>query len=211
MRLRVGLIGLGDAWQARYAPALRALADRFEVRAICDQVRHRADLAAAEFQAEAVDGYHALVQREDIDAIMVLSGQLFRALPVLAACESRKAIYCAVGLEMNAEEAANDQTPRRGGGSCLCGRISPPARPGHPAAERTDRHPLGSAAATVLPPTGGGRVGCPRPERLAVEPSDVPAPDRAGRLVPLRHRPQPTSVVGVMHSSATRTGRKTTA
>ena len=105
MRLRVGLIGLGDAWQARYAPALRALADRFEVRAICDQVRHRAELAAAEFQAEAVNGYHALVQREDIDAIMLLSTQLFRALPILAACESRKAIYCAVGLEMDAEEA----------------------------------------------------------------------------------------------------------
>jgi predicted dehydrogenase len=105
MRLRVGLVGLGDAWQARYAPALRALADRFEVRAICDQVQHRAELAAAEFQAEAVDGYHALVRREDVDAVMVLSAQWFRSLPILAACEARKAIYCAVGLEMDAEEA----------------------------------------------------------------------------------------------------------
>jgi predicted dehydrogenase len=105
MRLRLGLIGLGDVWQMRYAPALRALADRFEVRAICDPVRHRAEQAAAEFDAEAVDGYHVLVQREDIDAVLVLSPHWFRALPILAACESRKAIYCAVGLDLDADEA----------------------------------------------------------------------------------------------------------
>ena len=75
MRLRVGLIGLGEVWQVRHAPALRALADRFEVRAVCDQVRHRAELAAAEFHAEAVDGYHALIQREDIDCLRIGSGR----------------------------------------------------------------------------------------------------------------------------------------
>jgi predicted dehydrogenase len=105
MRLRVGLIGLGEVWQARHAPALRALADRFEVRAICDQVRHRAELAATEFHAEPVDGYHALVQREDIDAVLVLSPHWFGALPILAACESGKAVYCAVGLDLDATEA----------------------------------------------------------------------------------------------------------
>jgi predicted dehydrogenase len=105
MRLRVGLIGLGEVWQVRHAPALRALADRFEVRAICDQVRHRAELAAAEFRAEAVDGYHSLVQREDIDAVLVLSPHWYGALPILAACESGKAVYCAVGLDLDEGEA----------------------------------------------------------------------------------------------------------
>lgn len=105
MRIRIGLVGLGDVWQMRHAPALRSLADRFEVRAICDPVRHRAEQAAAEFHAEAVDGYHVLVQREDIDAVLVLSPQWFRALPILAACESGKAIYCAVGLDLDAAEA----------------------------------------------------------------------------------------------------------
>lgn len=105
MRLRVGLIGLGDAWQARHAPALRALADRFEVRAVCDQVRHRADVAAAEFQAEAVDGYRALTQREDLDAVLVLSPQWYGALPILAACDAVKAVYCAAGLELGIDEA----------------------------------------------------------------------------------------------------------
>jgi predicted dehydrogenase len=105
MRLRVGLIGLGDLWRVRHAPALRALAERFEVRAVCDQVRHRADQAAAEFHAEAVDGYHALVGREDIDAVLVLAPQWFRELPILAACDAGKAVYCAIGLELSADEA----------------------------------------------------------------------------------------------------------
>lgn len=104
MRLRIGLIGLGDVWQTRHAPALRALADRFEVRAICDPVRHRAEQAAAEFQATAVDGYHVLVRREDIDAIFVLSPQWFGAMPILAACDASKAVYCAVGLDLDVEE-----------------------------------------------------------------------------------------------------------
>ena len=106
----IGLIGLGDVWQVRHAPALRALADRFEVRAICDPVRHRAEQAAADFHAEAVDGYHVLVQREDIDAVFVLSPQWFGAMPILAACEAGKAIYCAVALELDADEA---QTVKR--------------------------------------------------------------------------------------------------
>ncbi len=105
MKLRVGLVGLGEAWQVRHAPALRALADRFEVRAVCDQVRHRAEQAASEFQAEAVDGYHVLAQREDIDAVLVLSPQWYGALPILAACESGKAVYCAAGLDLGADEA----------------------------------------------------------------------------------------------------------
>ena len=105
MRLRVGLVGLGDVWQTRHAVALRALADRFEVRAVFDQVRHRAEQAAAEFHAEVVDGYRVLAQREDIDAIMILSPQWYGALPILAACESGKAVYCAAGLDLEADEA----------------------------------------------------------------------------------------------------------
>jgi len=105
MVLRVGLVGLGDAWQLRHAPALRALADLFEVRAVCEQVSHRAEQAAAEFRAAAVDGYRALASREDIDAVLVLSPQWFGALPILAACESGKGVYCAAGLDLEPEEA----------------------------------------------------------------------------------------------------------
>ena len=104
MKLRVGLIGLGDAWEQRHRAALRTLGDRFEVRAVCDQISHRAEQAAAEFGADAVDGFRALIAREDIDAVLML-GAMVRALPIHAACESGKAVYCGAGLDLGPEEA----------------------------------------------------------------------------------------------------------
>ena len=94
MKLRVGLIGLGDAWEVRHRPALRALGDRFEVRAICEQVSHRAEQAAREFNATVVDGFRALAAREDVDVIVMLGEQWYGMLPLLAACDAGKAVYC---------------------------------------------------------------------------------------------------------------------
>ncbi len=105
MKLRVGLVGLGEAWEQRHRSALRTLADRFEVRAVCDQVAHRAEQAAAEFGAVAVDGFREMVHREDIDAVLMLAVQWYGAMPIYAACETGKAVYCAAGLDLGAEEA----------------------------------------------------------------------------------------------------------
>jgi len=104
MRLRVGLIGLGEAWEQRYRPALRALGDRFEVRAVCEQVQHRAELAAAEFDAAAVDSFRALVRREDLDAVLILSSEWYGALPLLAACDAGKAVYYGTSFYFEPEQ-----------------------------------------------------------------------------------------------------------
>jgi predicted dehydrogenase len=106
MKLRVGLIGLGDFWHQRHATALRMLSDRFEVRAVCDQVAHRAKQVATEFGATAVDGFRVLVSREDVDVLLVLAPQWYGALPILAACEAGKAVYCASGMDLSVEDAA---------------------------------------------------------------------------------------------------------
>lgn len=105
MKLRVGLVGLGDNWHQRHAPALRMLSDRFELRAVCDQVGHRAQQVANEFGATAVDGFRVLTRREDVDVVFVLAQQWFGALPVLAACDAGKAVYCAGGIELSLEDA----------------------------------------------------------------------------------------------------------
>lgn len=105
MKLRVGLVGLGNAWEVRHRPALRALSDRFEVRAVCEPVAHRAELAARDFGAAAVDGFRSLVEREDVDIVLVLTGQWYGALPILAACDAGKAVYCAAALDFDTEQA----------------------------------------------------------------------------------------------------------
>ena len=105
MKLRVGIVGLGSQWEARYLPALRALADRFEVRGICEQVAHRAARAAAELNATPVDGFRALAARDDIDALLYLADQWYGATPILAACEHGKSIYSAISLPFDPAEA----------------------------------------------------------------------------------------------------------
>lgn len=105
MKVRVGLVGLGQVWEARHRPALRALADRFEVTAVCDQIAVRAEQAARDFGACAVEGFRVLAQRPDVDAILMLAPQWFGHLPILAACDAGKALYCGTSLELDLEEA----------------------------------------------------------------------------------------------------------
>jgi predicted dehydrogenase len=105
MKLRVGLIGLGRAWESRHRSALRALSDRFEVRAVCEQVSVRAEQAAREFNAVAVDGYRALAERPDIDALLLLAEQWCGPLPILAACDAGKALYCAASFDFDPVQA----------------------------------------------------------------------------------------------------------
>jgi predicted dehydrogenase len=116
MKLRVGLVGLGPAWETRHRSALRALSERFDVRAICEQVSHRAEQAAREFDAQTTDGYHALVRREDIDAILMLSPQWYGPLPIFAACEAGKAVYYAAASELSLSQAdkVRDRVERAG-------------------------------------------------------------------------------------------------
>jgi predicted dehydrogenase len=111
MKLRVGVVGLGQAWETRHAPALRALGDRFEVRAVCDPVAHRAAEIASRWPARICDGFRALANSPDIDAVLLLSARWYGALPILAACDAGKAIYCSAALDLDTHEA--DEVRRR--------------------------------------------------------------------------------------------------
>ena len=105
MKIRLGLIGLGDAWETRHRSALLSLIDRFEVRAVCAEVACRAEQVAREFSADAIDGFRSLMARPDVDAVLLLSSSWYGALPILASCDAGKAIYCASSLEIDLEKA----------------------------------------------------------------------------------------------------------
>lgn len=105
MKLRVGLVGLGDQWQTRHRPALRALSDRFEVRAVCCEVAERSRLVAEEFKAIPMDGFRVMVERDDIDAVLALSPEWYGPLPILAACEAGKAVYSSAALDVSPGQA----------------------------------------------------------------------------------------------------------
>ncbi len=105
MKLRVGLIGLGDQWRTRHLPALRALSDRFEVRAVCCEVAEKGRIAAEEFKCVSLDGFRAMVERDDIDAVLALSPEWYGPLPILAACEAGKAVYSSAALDISPSQA----------------------------------------------------------------------------------------------------------
>ena len=100
MKLKVGLIGLGDQWESRHRPALLALSDRFEVKAICCEVAQKGEKVAADFDAVALDGFRAMIGRDDIEAVLVLAPDWVGPLPILAACEAGKAVYSSVALDI---------------------------------------------------------------------------------------------------------------
>ncbi len=104
MKLRLALIGQGNEWSTRHSPALRMLQDRFEVRAVYHPVAALAEPMAREFRAEALDGFRAMVGRDDIDAVMILESDWYGAAPLMAACESGKAIYCGADVEFDRED-----------------------------------------------------------------------------------------------------------
>ena len=106
MKLRIGVVGIGTAWDSRHSPALRSLSDRFEVCAVCDSVQHRAEHAARQFNAVVHDGFRALTKRPDIDAVLLLSGDFYGDTPIHAACDTGKAVYCAAAIDLQDEEAS---------------------------------------------------------------------------------------------------------
>jgi predicted dehydrogenase len=68
-------------------------------------VAHRAAEVAQRWPARTCDGFRALAESEDIDAVLLLSARWYGALPILAACDAGKAIYCSAALDLDTKEA----------------------------------------------------------------------------------------------------------
>jgi predicted dehydrogenase len=174
MKLRVGIIGLGEAWETRQRPALRALSDRFEVRAVCCEVAHLAQQAARDFGACEVDGFRALCGRDDVDAVLILAPEWYGPLPVLAACDYGKSVYCGAALDIDDPSQAKQlrQRVEQAGIAFMA------------------EFPRRFAPATLrLKELIATRLGVPKLifcHRRPELPHDAPRDDRAGRLVPLR-------------------------
>lgn len=94
MRLRVGVIGLGRRWR-RYRRLLIRLREHVEVRAVCDQIAHRAESEAQQLECSAAAGPVDLLERPDVDAVLLLDAQWYGLWPLEHACRVGKPILCA--------------------------------------------------------------------------------------------------------------------
>jgi predicted dehydrogenase len=97
MRRYVGVIGLGRRWQ-RYQPALAALHPRLEVRAVCDQVPALAEQTARQIGCAAAAGPLDLLERDDVQAVLLLDRQWYGLWPLELAARLGKPVFCAPSL-----------------------------------------------------------------------------------------------------------------
>ena len=84
------------------------MVDRFELRAVYGSVAALADQVAREFQAEREDSFRRLIQRSDIDAILMLESDWYGLLPIEAACEFGKAVFCGSSVHLDPDEGAGE-------------------------------------------------------------------------------------------------------
>jgi predicted dehydrogenase len=95
MPLRVGVIGLGHRWR-RYRPLLARLREHIEVRAVCDQIGQRTENQARRFACAAASGPVELLERADVQAVLLLEAQWYGLWPLEYACRINKPVLCAL-------------------------------------------------------------------------------------------------------------------
>jgi hypothetical protein len=91
--LRVGVIGLGKRWRGCYRAALY---DRFALAAVCDPVAALAAREARQLGCGLAAGPTELLERPDVDALLLLDRPWFGLWPVEAACRLAKPVLCAL-------------------------------------------------------------------------------------------------------------------
>lgn len=76
MKLKVGVIGTGLAWERLHYPAFKELADKYEIAALCDVDRNRAESWARNLglniKRDVFTDYYAMLERSDLDVIDIL-------------------------------------------------------------------------------------------------------------------------------------------
>lgn len=107
-KLKFGIIGCGGIANGKHFPALAKLSDKVEIVAFCDTVIERAEKAAKEYgtaDALVTEDYKALLTREDIDVIHVLTPNISHSYITVDALEAGKHVMCEKPMAINYAEA----------------------------------------------------------------------------------------------------------
>ena len=105
-RVKVGVIGLGEVAQVIHLPILAALADRFEIAAVCDISPTLVQAIADRYGvAQRYDDPIALTQQADLDAVFVLNSDEYHADCVIAAAYNHKHVLVEKPMCLNLNEA----------------------------------------------------------------------------------------------------------
>lgn len=99
-RIGLGFIGVGR----RGKQLLEGLPQAAKVVAVCDVFHPRADAVGAKFGAAVVYDFHQVLDRKDVDAIVITTPDHWHALPAILACQVGKDVYCEKPLALTIRE-----------------------------------------------------------------------------------------------------------
>lgn len=111
--LRLGVIGVGRRWRHRYRAALLGLPRQFMVAALCDSIWDRAQREAKVVGGEAMAGPAALLERDDLDAVLFLAGSWQRLWPLELAARRGLPTLCRFTGRDLVEDATAFETARQ--------------------------------------------------------------------------------------------------
>jgi predicted dehydrogenase len=75
--------------------------DRFQVVGIYNSVSTLADAVARELDAQRFDSFRAVMESPSLDAVLVLEDDWYQMMPLLAACDYGKAVFCGAELKLD--------------------------------------------------------------------------------------------------------------
>lgn len=81
--------------------------DRFQVVGVYNSVSVLADSAARELDAERFDSFRAISENPSLDAVLVLEDDWYQLMPLFAACDYGKGVFC--GAELNLDFGVANQ------------------------------------------------------------------------------------------------------
>lgn len=92
--VRVGMIGCGSIAQTAHLPAVARLPGSVKLMAVADVNQRAADQAASPFGAAVYTDYRQLLDRKDIEMVIVTTPEFLHREHVVAAAEAGKQILC---------------------------------------------------------------------------------------------------------------------
>jgi len=115
-RIGLGIIGVGGLGGGGHHLGRVLRMPDFELLAVCDVDRRRVDKAVAKSdgKAQGYKDYRKLLERKDIDAVIIATPDHWHALTAQHACMAGKDVYCEKPLSLTvAEGRAMSDTARR--------------------------------------------------------------------------------------------------
>ena len=108
MKMKVGVVGLGEVAQVIHLPILQDHSDKFEIAAICDISQELLSALGERYTVPAehrYSGYADLVRQRDLDAVLVLNSDEYHTSTALAAMQYGKHVLIEKPMCLTRQEA----------------------------------------------------------------------------------------------------------